>query len=194
MKTEIEVKFLNIDIDAMREKLKAVGAHLEQPMRLMRRQVFHLVTPSERAYVRVRDEGHKATMTFKRFEGDGLHAAKEAEVDVSDFETAVKILEESGLKLKSYQESKRETWHVGEVEVVIDEWPWAPPFVEIEGPSEDEVRKVTADLGLNWNDAAFGGVAEVYKSLYPAITNDVIVNDLPRYEFDDPIPKEFLGE
>lgn len=194
MKTEIEVKFLNIDIDDVRAKLTSVGAHLEQPMRLMRRQVFHLVTPSDTAYVRVRDEGHKVTMTFKRFEGDGLHAAKEAEVEVSDFETAVTILEESGLKAKSYQESKRETWQVGSVEVVIDEWPWVPPFVEIEGPSEDEVRKVTADLGLNWKDAAFGGVAAVYKPLYPAIVSDVIVNDYPRYDFDDPVPKEFLGK
>jgi adenylate cyclase class 2 len=194
VKTEIEVKFLNIDIDAMREKLQNIGGVCEQPMRLMRRQVFHLVTPSETAFVRVRDEGHKATMTFKRFEGDGLHAAKEAEVDVSDFQTAAKILEESGLKSKSYQETKRETWHVGEVEIMIDEWPWAPPFVEIEGPSEEAVRKVTSELGLDWKDAAFGGVAAVYKTLFPAITSDVIVNDLPRYNFDDPVPKEFLGK
>lgn len=194
MKTEIEVKFLNIDVDAMREKVKTLGAHLEQPMRLMRRQVFNLVIPSETAYVRVRDEGHKATMTFKRFEGEGLHAAKEAEVDVSDFETAAKILEESGLTPKSYQESKRETWAIGDVEIVIDEWPWAPPFVEIEGPSEEEVRKVTSDLGLDWGEAAFGGVATVYRSLYPAITNDTMVNDFPRYDFDDPVPKEFLGK
>jgi adenylate cyclase class 2 len=195
MKTEIEVKFLNIDIDEMREKLRKLGGVCEQPMRLMRRHVFHLVTPSETAFVRVRDEGDKATMTFKRFEGDdGLHAAKEAEVEVSDFETAARILEESGLRSKSYQETKRETWHIAEVEIMIDEWPWAPPFVEIEGPSEEVVRKVAADLGLDWKDAAFGGVASVYKKLYPSITSDVIVNDFPSYNFDDPVPKEFLGK
>jgi len=193
MKTEIEVKFPDTDIEAMREKLQAIGAICEQPMRLMKRQVFHLVKPDERAFVRVRDEGHKVTMTFKRFEGDGLHAAKEAEVEVSDFETTTRILEEAGLVSKSYQETKRETWHHGEVEVVIDEWPWAPPFVEVEGPSEEAVHEVSSSLGLAWEDGVFGGVAAIYRPLYPAITSDVIVNDLPRYDFNDPVPKEFLG-
>ena len=35
MKTEIEVKFLNIDIEDIRAKLQAAGAVCEQPMRLI---------------------------------------------------------------------------------------------------------------------------------------------------------------
>ena len=43
MKTEIEVKFVDVDIPEMQQRLEGVGAHCEQPMRLMRRQVFYLV-------------------------------------------------------------------------------------------------------------------------------------------------------
>ncbi len=193
MKTEIEVKFVDVGIDDMRRRLEALGAECEQPLRLMRRQVFHLVTPDDNAFVRVRDEGDKTTMTYKRFEGDGLHAAKEAEIVVSDFATAVQILEGAGLKSKSYQETKRETWRLGEVEIVIDEWPWAPPFVEIEGETEEEVRDMAEKLGFDWSKAAFGGVASVYRKVYPAIASDKLINDFSRYDFDDPVPKEFKG-
>ena len=38
MKTEIEVKFADIDIAAIRSALKAAGASCGQPMRLMKRE------------------------------------------------------------------------------------------------------------------------------------------------------------
>ena len=191
MKTEIEVKFCDIDIDDVRERLKKSGAVCEQPMRLIRREVFHLVTRDGRAFLRIRDEGHKVTMTFKRFEGGGLHAAKEAEVEVSDFSEVASILKETGLKSKSHQETKRETWNLKSVEVVIDERPWIPPFIEIEGPSEKEVREAAAKLGFDWKDSVFGGVAAVYRPQYPAIKDDVTINDLSHYSFAVPAPKEF---
>lgn len=62
MKTEIEVKFCQIDIDDVRQRLKAAGAICVQPMRLMRRQVFYLVDRTKDAYLRVRDEGDKVTI------------------------------------------------------------------------------------------------------------------------------------
>lgn len=35
-----------------------------------------------------------------------------------------------------------------DTEVVIDEWPWLPPFIEIEGQSEDAVRAAATALVL----------------------------------------------
>jgi adenylate cyclase, class 2 len=68
MKTEIEVKFLDVDFNLMREKLKQLGAVCEQPMRLMRRAIIE--TPELEAkggFLRVRDEGDKVTLTYKQF-------------------------------------------------------------------------------------------------------------------------------
>ncbi len=195
MKTEIEVKFVGIDIAAMRAKLEAAGAVLEQPLRLMRRQVFYLVDGDKDAYVRVRDEGDKATMTFKRFESEGgLHGAKEIEVVVSDFGDAKDILKSSGLVPKSYQETRRETWTLGDAEVVIDEWPWLEPFIEIEGKSEEAVRAAAAALGFDWNDAVFGAVTQAYRAQYANLPPDFIMDDVPEIKFDAPLPERLKGE
>lgn len=42
MNTEIEAKFLDVDHDAVRAKLTALGATCEQPMRLMRRLTLEI--------------------------------------------------------------------------------------------------------------------------------------------------------
>jgi hypothetical protein len=40
MKPEIEAKFLHIDTDEVRARLKAIDATCKQPMKLMRRVIF----------------------------------------------------------------------------------------------------------------------------------------------------------
>ena len=40
MKTELEAKFLNVDVDKIRVKLKEVGAVLKYSERFMKRKVF----------------------------------------------------------------------------------------------------------------------------------------------------------
>ena len=194
MKTEIEVKFLEIDPDAIREKLRAIGAACEQPMRMMRRQVFYLVDRSKDAYLRVRDEGDKVTMTYKQFDGEkGLHSAKEIEVAVSDFEAAIEMVSQAGLEKKSYQETRRETWKLGTTEIVIDEWPWLAPFIEIEGESEADVRDVAASLGFDWDkDAVFGAVTEAYRRSYN-MPDGFIMDNIPDIRFDAPLPEQLRG-
>lgn len=193
MKTEIEVKFVDVDIDDVRSRLQRAGATLVQPMRLMRRQVFHLVDRSKDAYVRVRDEGDKVTMTYKQFDEIGLHGAKEVEVMVTNFEDTRNILQYAGLMPKSYQETRRETWLLDGVEVVIDEWPWLRPFIEIEGESEEAVRRTAAALGFEWEAAVFGAATEAYRQQYSDIPQDFIMDDVPEIKFDAPLPERLRG-
>lgn len=192
MNSEIEAKFLNIDYDQIREKLRILGAECEQPMRLMRRISIH--TPdmiAKDAFLRVRDEGHRVTMTYKQFDSLSVDGAKEAEVIVSDFDVAVQLLEGAGLPLSSYQESKRETWRYGDVEIVLDEWPWLSPYIEIESHSEAVLREIAIELDLNWNDAVFGDVMVAYRAQYPHLTTKDTVGNLSRVTFDDPLPNLF---
>lgn len=191
MQTEIEVKFLDVDIEAMRGKLESIGATCEQLMRLMRRQVFYLVDRSKDAYLRVRDEGDKTTMTYKQFsEEGGLHGAKEIEVVVSNFENTVEMISQAGLEKKSYQETRRETWKFGTTEVVIDEWPWLASFIEIEGKSEADVRDVAAKLGFDWDgEAVFGAVTQAYRVQYK-IPDGFIMDNIPDIRFDAPLPEQ----
>lgn len=196
MNKEIEAKFVRVSHDDLRERLKEVGAVCEQPMRLMRRVVFHDDTDDD-SYVRVRDEGDKVTMTYKRFhDNTSIDGVTEIETTVGDFDTAIAILDTTGLKRETYQETKRETWRLGEVEVVLDEWPWIDPFVEIEGPTEEAVRETAAKLGFVWDDALFGGVATVYLDKYknmgePADAALIINRKTPIIRFEDPVPELF---
>jgi adenylate cyclase class 2 len=190
MKTEIEVKFLDIDHDDIRGKLAAIGASLEIPMRLMRRVTIDTSAMKQKgAYVRVRDEGNKVTMTYKQFDKLSVDGAKEIEIEVSHFQDTIDILAAAGLPQGSYQETKRETWKLGSTEIVLDEWPWLKPYIEIEGESEAAIRDVTAQLGLDWETAAFGDVMTAYRSEYPHLTEQQTVGNVAEVRFGAELPE-----
>lgn len=195
MKTEIEVKFLDVDFEEVRAKLNELGAHLEQPMRLMRRSLIE--EPHHAAvhgFIRIRDEGDKITMTYKqRDDVTALHGTKEIEVEVSDFDATVGLLEAAGWPPVTYQESRRETWRLGEAEIVLDEWPWIPPYIEVEAPSEEIVREASEKLGFAWSDAVIGSIDYIYNRDFPNMTVRGII-DIKEARFDDPVPKEFVGQ
>lgn len=189
MKTEYEVKFVNVDIDKVRKKLKSSGAILEKPMRLMRRVTIE--TPdlkTKDAFVRVRDEGDRVTITYKQFDSLSINGAKEHEIIVNDFNESIALLGAAGLPYHSHQESRRETWKLDDAEVVIDEWPWLDPYIEIEGKDENHVQKVACKLGFDYNKAVFGDVMAAYRQQYPHLTEKDTVGNLPEVKFNDPIP------
>lgn len=195
MKTEIEVKFADIDIAAIRNSLKAAGAECEQPMRLMKRALIEEPHhEAEHAFIRVRDEGDKVTLTFKRRAdqaASSIDSVKELEVEVSDFDKTVELFSEAGWRYKTFQESRRETWKLGDVEVVIDEWPWLEPYIEIEGESEEAIKEVAAKLGLDWSNVIFGHIDALYARYYEFLDGVRGVIDLPEVRFTDPLPRAF---
>lgn len=190
MKTEFEAKFTNINIEAIRAKLITMGATLEKPMRLMRRVTIDTAAMKQKdAFVRVRDEGDRVTMTYKQFDSLSVNGAQEHEIIVSHFDEAIALLAAAGLPHGSFQESKRETWHLDGAEVLIDEWPWLNPYIEIEADSAESVQALAEKLGFSWNDAVFGDVMAAYRVQYPHLTVGETVGDLSEVRFDDPIPE-----
>jgi adenylate cyclase, class 2 len=195
MKTEYEAKFIQINHDEIRQKLKNIGATLHHPMRLMRRAIIeNEVLRQKDAFLRVRDEGEKITLTYKQFSHRSLDGAKEHEIIVSDFDEAVSLLAAAGLPHRSIQESKRETWICDNAEVVLDEWPWLDPYIEIEADSEEAVKKLASELGFDWDDAVFGDVMAAYRVQYPHLTDKDTVGNLPEVRFGDPLPNLFKAK
>lgn len=196
MQTEIEVKFLNVNHDEIRQKLKAVGGTLVTPMRDMRRALIETVEMKARnGFYRLRDEGNKITLTYKQFDSwaaGTIHGAKEIEIVVSDFDATLVLLTQVDLEPLTYQESRREAWELHGCEVVLDEWPWIPTYIEIEGESEQLVKDTATLLGFDWSDAVFGSVDVIYEREFPKLTNRGVI-DIPEVRFGDPIPAEFLG-
>lgn len=187
MHTEIEAKFLNVRHGALRTKLRALGARCDQPMRLMRRKAYDFpggTLDKQDAWVRVRDEGDKTTLSYKQQVSRDLHGTREIELTVSDFGAADELLRAVGLVPKSYYETKRESWALGAVHIDLDEWPWIRPYVEIEGPSAAAVAEAAAQLGFTLDDATYGA-AQPYIAEYDVTADEV--NSWPSITFT-PIP------
>lgn len=195
MKTEIEVKFVDVDIEDIRARLKKAGATLEHSMRDMRRALIEEDHhTADNMFIRIRDEGDKTTLTLKKktksLKESTIDSTYEIETTIGDFDTAVELFKVAGWHYTTYQESRRETWYLGEVEVVIDEWPWINPYIEIEAETEEAVRAAAADLGFNWDTAMFGSVDVIYNRDYPEMTVRGVI-DIKEVRFGDSAPKEF---
>lgn len=74
---------------------------------------------------------------------------EELEIEVDDFDTAAAILQRLNFEPVQVYEKYRETFHLGPVEVVLDEMPFGT-FMELEG-EEGAIVAAANLLGLDWN-------------------------------------------
>jgi len=162
-------------------------------MRLMKRNNFDFpdrhLQRAQNGWARVRDEGGRVTMSYKRLADRTVHGTKEVCITVDNFQNARAFLESIGLVATSYQETKRESWHLGEVEIELDHWPWTQPYIEIEAPSEAALHDMFARLGLDWNRALHGSVEVVYQAEYDVTDDEIWAVDDIRFEL--PVPALF---
>lgn len=185
MNIEYEATFANVDKDGVREKLRRSGATLVRAEFLQRRAVFRLPQGHEidGGWLRVRDEGDRITMSLKVVDGEEIHNQKETMLVVDSFEEARKFLLSLGCLEKAFQESKRELWVLDSVEITIDEWPFLPPFVEVEGGSEELVKIVSEKIGFDYAQAKFCAVDTLYSERYQ-IAPERINNQTPNIVFE----------
>ncbi len=191
MNIEYEATFLNVNKEKIRDRLKKVGAKLVRPEYLQKRIPFFLPNKenSKDAWLRVRDEGDKITLSLKTVDGDKIENQKEICLEVNDFDRAVKLLESIGCEKKSYQETKRELWTLDNVEITIDEWPFLEPFVEVEGQSEGEVKQVSEKIGFNYDEALFCAVGKLYKMKYGIHPDEINTIDRIVFNMENPFLK-----
>ncbi len=186
MKTEYEATFLDINKDDLIKKLKTLNANLERPEFMQRRVTLEL--PKEKqdpiTWLRVRDEGNKVTLTLKSVDGKTITGQKEILIEVNDFGDTVALLESIGCDRKSYQESKRELWQLGDVEIAIDTWPFLDTYIELESTSEDAVKAAALQLGLNYQDAIFDTVNGIYRKKYGKTLDELDKQILKDFTFD----------
>ena len=189
MEIEWEAKFLNVNKAKLRKKLKSSGAKLVKPEQLYKRVVFFLPKGHEieGGWVRVRDEGDKVTMSLKVVTNGKIDAQQEIMVVVDDYERTRQFLSELGCVEKAYQETKREIWKLDGAEITIDEWPYLEPYAEIEGNSEEAIKKVSKLLGFDYSEAVFGAADQVISKKY-GLPEEAINNEVSRIVFNEQNP------
>lgn len=156
---EYETKVLDINQEEVEKKLADLGSERIHEV-LQRRWVFD-INPEAHEWIRLRDDGIKTNITYKKKTGTGISETEEIEVEVDDFEKARKILSAMDFKGKYYQENKRILYKLDDIEFTIDKWPNIPTLLEIESTSEEKVRKGLEMIGMK--DAGNLSVKEVYK-------------------------------
>lgn len=168
MKIEYEATFPNINKKEIKKRLRKSNAVLVKKEFLQKRSVFNLPKGHEikGGWLRIRDEGDKISMSMKIIDGNKIENQKEICIKVDSFKQAELLLISIGCKKKAYQENRREIWELNNVEVTIDEWPFLEPFVEIEGTSEESVRKASELLDFDYKKALFCSVDTLYRKKY----------------------------
>lgn len=161
MKTEYEVKVLNINVDNIIERIESLGA-IKKGEYFQRRYVYNFNPKIEGKWIRLRSNGEVTTLTIKDSQENSISGTKELEIIVEDFDKMNLILNELGYKNELYQENKRIRYILDDVEFDIDFWPLIPTYLEIEGQNEDVVKKYIKILELEDYDITSETVSKVF--------------------------------
>lgn len=167
---EIEVKFLNINIEEIEKKLTELGAVKEYD-RIFKRKIFDypdLRLDDIGAFVRLRNEGNRIALTYKRRIGmtdDGTNdeGMEEIETTVENFDNTSLILEKIGLTEKLNEEQRRIHYTLNGISFDIDIWPLLNPYLEIEAQSWEEINQAIEKLGLNPEEKKIFTTMQVYE-------------------------------
>jgi adenylate cyclase class 2 len=162
---EIEVKFYLPDIERMQRRILALGA--ESKGRVFENNVRYEDENNtlirKKSLLRLRRDA-KTILTFKSsppVASTEFKVFNELEVEVSDFETMNRILENLGLHPEQLYEKWRATLILDQTGFYLDTMPYGT-FLEIEG-SEKDIRTYAASLGLNWQKRILLNYLEIFK-------------------------------
>ena len=147
---EVEKKFrlTKRQRDSVLKRLPEIGAQLEredfEENTLYEGEALH----DGACVLRLRRVGGRSTLTFKRRlpGASAIKQQREEETAIGDPEAMAAILEALGFTASLVYEKRRQTWRVGQTEIMIDVLPFGL-FMEIEGRVSD-IKAVERKLGL----------------------------------------------
>ena len=165
MKTEYEIRILDVNKEEMIKKLEKLGATLKGEFE-QKRYVYDLKPVEKDKWIRLRTNGNVTTLTYKNIVSNTIDGTKEVEFEVEDFNKANEFLERIGFKNRSYQENERIQYILSNVEIDIDSWPMIPTYMEIEGKSEEEIINRKKVLDIDEIKVTTLNCDDIYKQIY----------------------------
>lgn len=165
MKTEYEVRILEVNFDEIIKKLETMGAK-QVGVYHQKRYVYDFIPAEKGRWVRLRTNGKETTLTIKEIESLGIKGTKELEIVVSNFEDTNEVMKKLGYVPRTFQENFRIEYSLNGVNFDLDKWPMIPSYLEIEGQSEDDVIKMVQILRLKDDDVITMDVDTIYNMKY----------------------------
>jgi adenylate cyclase class 2 len=156
MAYEIETKVLDIDADGVKEKLATLGAQKTQEtiLRVDWYRPKGIKEGEDPWFLRIRSNSEgKYEVTWKA-KSDILGTArkhKEINFMIPEPEKLADLFEEIGLEGYAHQDKQRTSFNLKDWSFDLDVYPKMAPYLEIEGESEEGIKKAIALLGLEKN-------------------------------------------
>jgi adenylate cyclase class 2 len=175
MNTEYEIKVLGVP---SKQALNAIEKlNLTRHKKIIFRRYIYEIDGQPEAWIRLRSDGTKTTLTYKKFTKDAIDGMKEIEIIVDSLDVANDFLEAVGFNSTKYQENSRLLFTNDEIEISIDEWPKIPPYIEIEGKSQQAVKDYITRLGFDKYEMTSKPTSAIYKM------HDMDINSFTRLTF-----------
>lgn len=117
-------------------------------------------------WIRLRESGNTVTLAVKHIlldNGSKIQQLLETEIEVTGFEETNDLLLQLGFVHKSYQEKKRIRFMLRKHEIDIDFWPGIPPFMEVEGTSEDDIDNLLNCIGFTLMESVSCTADDIYR-------------------------------
>ena len=165
MKTEYELRVLEIDVDSIIKTLESLGATKVGDF-FQKRYVYDLNPVQNGKWIRLRTNGIKTTLAYKDVVSNTIDGTKEVEIEVDNIENTNELLNRLGYNPRSYQENKRIQYILDDVEIDLDSWPMIPTYMEIEGRSKEEVNNMIEKLKIDKNKITALNCDDIYRDLY----------------------------
>ncbi len=121
---------------------------------------------SEGKFVRLRKNARGAFLSYKHHQSEIADGVEEIEFEVGDLRKAEIFLERIGLVAYRHQQKKRHSFKLGDVTFDIDTWPKIPTYVELEGPSENDLKRVAEQVGFDWGKVVLENARTVIENHY----------------------------
>lgn len=165
MRIEYECRILEINKEEFILRLEELGA-VKKGEYFQRRFVYDFNPKIPNKWIRLRTNGKDTTLTIKEIIDKTIDGTKELEINVSSFDDTNKILNELGYIARNYQENKRITYILDNVEIDIDTWPLIPTYVELEGTNKESVDKIIKKLNISKGNITTFDVTSIYEEIY----------------------------
>ena len=165
METEYELRVLEVNKEEIIKKLEELWA-TKKGIFEQKRYVYDLRPAEKDKWIRLRTNGTVTTLTYKDIVSNTVDGTKELEIEVESFEKTNEFLERIGFKNRNYQENERIQYILNGVEIDIDSWPMIPPYMEIEGESEEEIINLKKILNIDETKVTTLNCDDIYKQIY----------------------------
>lgn len=173
---EVEVKVLNINIEAIKKKILSLGGHIVKK----ENQENHFYNfPSHMANckgcIRIRkttsllDGSEKTYLCIKKMLSQKkTRIMEENELQVPGFKSADDFLKALDIKHNCLVKKYRESYKLLNALIEIDIWDketFPEPYIEIEGASEEKIKEILSILEIPFDKATSKSLDEIKKEM-----------------------------